>query len=88
MVLFDGSYEYDLKIEDGSKYKLYHNHSEYWNDSAKGKLCFEMECDGNGYKVKTAVKNRIDYSEAVFMYIILSLEKDYKLEIVESIREL
>jgi len=88
LILFEGNYEYNLTIEDGNKYKLYHNNSEAWNSHTRGTLAFEFECDGNGYKFKTAKKGRLDYSEAVYMYLVLSLEKNYKLEIADITKEL
>jgi hypothetical protein len=88
LILFENEYQYDLHIEDGSKYKLYHNNSETWNSHTRGTLAFEMECDGNGYEFKTAKKGRLDYSEAVYMYLILSLEKNYKLEVANIEKEL
>ena len=87
IVLFDGESQYFLEIKDGT-YRLYHNHSECWVESVKGTLAFEMINDGNQYKFKSEKKGILNYSEAVFLYIILALEKDYKVEVVESIREL
>ena len=87
LVLFDGSYEYDLTIEDG-KYTLYHNHSEYWQERIRGTVAFEMIDTGNDWKYKAEKKGVLNYSESFYMYLILALEKDYKLEVVDNVREI
>lgn len=88
MILLEGEHQYNLLIEDGSKYTLFHNQAECWNESTKGTIAFEAENTGNEFKFKTEKKNMLNYSEAIYMYLILSLEKDYKLEIGEIIKEL
>ena len=87
-VLVDNIYEFDLLIED-NEYTLYYNHSDVWCSNIKGIVAFKCVNTGNGYKVKSfKKKNFIEYDEAFYLYLILSLEKDYKLEIVEQTREL
>ena len=88
LVLFEGEYQYLLEIEDGRKYTLYHNHSECWNEHVKGTVAFEMVNTGNNWAYKTEKKNQLNYSEAMYIYLILALEKDYKLEIATIEREL
>lgn len=88
LIHFDGEYQYNLEIEDGNKYKLYHNHSEIWQQHIKGTLAFEAEDTGNELKFRTEKKNQFNYSETFFMYLILALGKDYKLEIGNIEREL
>ena len=87
IVIFDNDYQYDLTIEDG-KYTLHHNHSEYWQDYVRGTVAFEAEDTGNELKFKTEKKNQFNYSETFYMYLILALEKDYKLEVVDNVREI
>lgn len=87
LVLFEGEYQYLLEIEDG-KYTLYHNHSEYWQEYVRGTVAFEAEDTGNELKFKTEKKNQFNYSETFYMYLILALEKDYKLEIANITKEL
>ncbi len=87
-IIYEGNYEYDLLIED-NEYTLYHNHSDTWCSHIKGTVAFKCINTGNGYKIKSfKKKNFIEYDEAFYLYLILSLEKDYKLEIVEQTREL
>lgn len=87
-IMFEGNYEFDLLIEN-NEYTLYHNHSDVWSNNFKGEIAFKCINTGNGYKVKSLKKkNFIEYDEAFYLYLILSLEKDYKVEIVEQTREL
>lgn len=88
LIHFDGEYQYNLEIEDGNKYKLYYNHSECWDESTKGALAFEAEDTGNELKFKTEKKSQFNYSETFYMYLILALGKDYKLEIASIEKEL
>lgn len=87
LILFEGNYQYDLTIYDG-KYTLYHNHSECWQEHVRGTVAFEMVNSGNNWKYKTEKKNKLNYSESMYIYLILSLEKDYKLEVVDNVREI
>jgi hypothetical protein len=87
LILFEDAYEYDLTIEDG-KYSLYYNNSEYWQQDVRGTLAFEMINNGNEWRFKTKKKNTLNYSESFYMYLILALEKDYKLGVVDNVREL
>ena len=87
IILFDGEAQYNLEIYDG-KYTLYHNHSECWQEHVRGMIAFEAEDTGNELKFKTEKKNQFNYSETFYMYLILALEKDYKLEIATIEREL
>lgn len=87
IILFDGEAQYNLEIYDG-KYTLYHNHSECWQEHVRGTIAFEAEDTGNELKFKTEKKNQFNYSETFYMYLILALEKDYKLEVVDNVREI
>lgn len=87
IILFDGEAQYNLEIYDG-KYTLYHNHSEYWIEHLRGTVAFEMINSGNDWKYKTEKKGVLNYSESFYMYLILALEKDYKLEVVDNVREI
>jgi hypothetical protein len=86
-IFVDGEYDYDLVIED-NQYKLFYSNAEHWTH--KGELVLGLEDDGEGYKLIKPLdeKNRIDYSEAEELYILLSCVKESKIEIVESKRTL
>lgn len=75
-------------LQEPYKYTLYHNHSEYWQERIRGTVAFEAEDTGNELKFKTEKKNQFNYSETFYMYLILALEKDYKLEVVDNVREI
>jgi hypothetical protein len=86
-IFFDGEYQYDLLVED-HKYTLYYNNSEYWQSDIRNTVAFKVINDGNGYRGTFDKKGRIDYSEAFYLYLILALEKDYKVEIAENLKEI
>lgn len=88
LILFEDEYQYLLEIEDGRKYTLYYNHSECWQEYVRGTVAFEMVNSGNNWKYKTEKKGTLNYSESMYIYLILALEKDYKLEVVDNVREL
>lgn len=86
-LFIDGQYDYDLVIED-NQYKLFYSNAEHWHH--KEELVLGLEDDGWGYKlIKPLDKDgRIDYSECLELYILLSAVKESKIEIVTSKKEL
>lgn len=87
-ILLEGNYEYDLEVVD-NVYTLYHADVEYWHSHVRNTAALEMTNTGNGFTFKSLKKkNKLDYEEAFLMYVLLSVEKDYKVEIVEHTREL
>lgn len=87
-ILWEGEYQYDLEIDD-NVYTLWHNNSEYWQSDVRDTVAIEVVNTGNGFKIKgLSKKNFLDYSEAIYLYIILAYEKDYKVEIITSKKEL
>jgi len=85
-IFIDGEYEYDYEELDGV-YTLYHNHSEQWNLHTKGGVALQIIDDGNGLKFGgKKIKNRIDYSQSIYLTILLKLiNKDYKFEVSNKV---
>ena len=86
-IFFDDEHQYNLHVENG-KYTLYYNNSDIWCSDVRNTVAFEMYNDCNRYSFKTNKKNRLDYSEAMYMYVILALEKESKISIGEMVRDL
>lgn len=86
-IFFEGIHEYDLEVDD-NLYTLYHNQADCWVADTRGTIAFQIKDTGNEITFKTDKKNMLNYSEAMYMYLILSFKKDYKLEIYDTSREL
>lgn len=87
-ILWEGSHHYDLEVLDDT-YTLYHSNDEYWQSTTRGTIALQLINTGNGFNiVGLDKKGKLDYSEAVCLYILLAAEKDYKVEIIESKLEL
>lgn len=86
-ILIDGLYEFDLIIEENN-YSLHYSNAEHWH--YKGERILGLEDTGNGFKIVTPLrkKNHIDYDEAQELYILLSVVKESKIEIVKSKQEI
>jgi len=74
-IFIDGEYDYDYAIVDDTKHTLYYSNAEHWSSHVKGQIAFQLEDDGNGFRILTkfSEKNRIDYSESEYLYILLKL---------------
>ena len=87
-ILWEGVHHYDLEILDDS-YILYYSNEEYWSISARNTVALQLVNTGNGFDIiGLGKKGKLDYSEATALYILLAVEKNYKVEIIESKREL
>lgn len=83
-ILWENNYEYDLEVID-NVHTLYYANVESWQSDVRNTIALQLINTGNDFKVVgLSTKNRLNYSEAVYMYIILATEKDYKVEIVMS----
>ena len=87
-IFWENEYQYDLEVLENI-HTLYYANVESWQSNVRNTIALQLINTGNDFKVVGLNnKNRLNYSEAVHMYIILAAEKDYKVEIVESKREL
>lgn len=84
-IFIDGEYEYDYWNID-NRHTLYRNNSEIWNSHVRGELVMEITDDGNGLIFGEKLKKRVDYSESIYLTILLKLiNKDYKFEISNKV---
>lgn len=84
VIFVDGRYDHDF-VSDGVTHTLLYSESEYWSAHVRGTVALELVDDGNGYKVNGIdERRRLDYSEVVYLNILLQLIQDYKLEIAEK----
>ncbi len=83
----DGIHEYNL-IQEDNKFLLYYCNNGHW--SHPNTLVLGIENDGNGYKLIKPLekKNRINYSEAEQLLILLSAVKESKIEVFEKTGEI
>lgn len=87
-VFSNGIHDYDLEIKD-DVYILYRSNEEQWYPNVRNEVVMTMESTGNGFKFSgQKKKNWLDYDEAVYMYILLAAEKDYKIELFNKEKEL
>jgi hypothetical protein len=74
-IFVDGRYDFDYEIVDDTKHTLYFSNDSSWSSHIRDRIAFQIEDDGNGLSLLTkfAEKNRMDYSEAEYIYILLKL---------------
>ena len=80
MILVDGKHEYDYSLEE-NVHTLRYSDNGSW--TYPNQVAMQIVDDGNGLIIKFREKNRIDYSEAEQLLILLKLiNKDIIYEIV------
>lgn len=79
----DNVHEYDYSYnEEKRTYILYYSEGEQWTSHCRGEIALKIKDTGNGLKIKSlGKKNYLDYSEAVYLDILLRIiHKEYKIE--------
>ena len=72
-IFIDGEYQYDYEV-DGQLHRLLFCDTEFWSDTTRGTIAFEIKDDGNGMNIISLFdKNNIDYSQAEQLQILLRL---------------
>ena len=72
-IFIDGEYQYDYEV-DGKMHRLLFCDTEFWSDTTRGNIAFEIKDDGNGMNIISLFdKNDIDYSQAEQLQILLRL---------------
>lgn len=80
MILVDGRHEYDYSLEE-NVHTLRYSDNGSW--TYPNEVAMQIVDDGNGLIIKFSEKNRIDYSEAEKLLILLKLiNKDTIYELV------
>jgi len=80
MILVDGKHEYDYSLEE-DVHTLRYSDNGSW--TYPNQVAMQIVDDGNGLIIKFREKDRIDYSEAEQLLILLKLiNKDIIYEIV------
>lgn len=85
-IFIDGEYQYSLAQQENMT-MLYYSEDECWASQYRGQFVLGLENTGNDFKI-VGKKDRIDYSEAVELLILLSAVKENKIEIFEKIKEI
>lgn len=88
-IFVDKEHSYNL-VEQERMTMLYYSENECWNSHTRGQFVLGLENTGNDFKIVSGLskKNRIDYSEAVELLILLSAVKESKIEIFEKTSEI
>lgn len=78
-IFVDGVYDYDYEVVDDNIHTLYYSTGEHWTSHFRGEIAFQIEDDGNGLKflTKFAEKNRMNYSEVEYLYILIKLTNSH-----------
>lgn len=82
-IFVENVHEYDYSYNKEKRtHILYYSEGEQWTINYKGDIALEIKDTGNGLKIKSLrKKNYLDYSEAVYLDILLRIiHKEYKIE--------
>jgi hypothetical protein len=72
-IFIDGEYQYDYEVS-GKLHRLLFCDTEFWSDTTRGTVAFELLDDGNGMNIMSLFdKNNIDYTQAEQLQILLRL---------------
>ena len=87
-IMVEGEHSYNL-VQQENMTMLYYSDSKIWNSDWRGQLVLGLENTGNDFKIVGGLskKNRIDYSESIELFILLSAVKESKIEIFEKTDE-
>jgi hypothetical protein len=87
-IFIDDVHEYDyefLQTGNGKLHNLYYSNGSEWTEHVKGMVAMSIKDDGNGLEGMDGSSNRINYSEAEQLFILLKLiNSPAKYEIAEK----
>ena len=72
-IFIDGIHEYDYELIDDNLHALYYSNGGKWTEYVKGMVAMSIRNDGDGLERMDRLLNRIDYSEAEQLFILLKL---------------
>ena len=72
-IFIDGIHEYDYELIDDNLHALYYSNGGEWTEHVKGMVAMSIRDDGNGLEGMDGSSNRINYSEAEQLFILLKL---------------
>ena len=72
-IFIDDIHEYDYELIDDNRHTLYYSNASQWSSNVQGYVAMQIVDDGNGLISKFREENRIDYSEAERLFILLKL---------------
>lgn len=72
-IFIDDVHEYDYDLIDDNRHTLYYSNASHWSSNVQGYVAMQIVDDGNGLISKFREQNRIDYSEAERLFILLKL---------------
>ena len=84
-IFIDDIHEYDYELTDDNLHTLYYSNGSEWTEHVKGMIAMSIRDDGNGLEGMDGSSNRINYSEAEQLFILLKLiNSPAKYEIAEK----
>lgn len=84
-IFIDDIHEYDYELIDDNRHTLYYSNGQQWSSNVQGYVAMQIVDDGNGLISKFREGNRIDYSEAERLFVLLKLAmQPAKYEIAEK----
>ena len=72
-IFIDDIHEYDYELTDDNLHTLYYSNGSEWTEHVKGMIAMSIRDDGNGLEGMDGSSNRINYSEAEQLFILLKL---------------
>lgn len=88
-IFVDGENEHNITIEKQKKktiYTLFYSNGEQWSADVRGEIAMQVIDDGNELKITQKSKNKLDYSEALYLSILFrEIHSNYKFE--QAIKE-
>jgi hypothetical protein len=87
-IFVDNVAEYTFEKVDNT-YFLKYNFGEQWQQNVKGTVAFSIIDTGNGLKISQDKKGCLNYSEALYLSVLLRLihaEEEYTFETAEKIK--
>ena len=72
-IFIDDVHEYDYELIDNNRHTLYYSNGSEWAEHVKGMVAMSIKDDGNGLEGMEESSNRINYSEAEQLFILLKL---------------
>lgn len=83
-IFVDGEYDHTLTVEkqkNKTVYTLYYSQGKQWASDFRGTIALKVVEDGNGLKIVGKKNGKLDYSEAMYLSIILRFfHNEYKFE--------
>ena len=72
-IFVDDVHEYDYELINDNVHTLYYSNAVQWHSHVKERIAMQIKDYGNGLEGLQESSNRIDYSEAEQLFILLKI---------------